>query len=34
MFPQPVAEESAGNRHATFLPNFFDEVRRKAPVGK
>ena len=34
MFPRPVAEESTGNLHATFLLNFFDEVRRRVPVGK
>jgi eukaryotic-like serine/threonine-protein kinase len=32
MFPQPVAEESTGNLHATFLLNFFDELRRKVPL--
>jgi serine/threonine-protein kinase len=32
MFPRPVAEESAGNLHATFLLNFFDEVRRRIPI--
>ena len=31
MFPQPVAETSTGNLHATFLLNFFDELRRKVP---
>ncbi|MEP7353764.1 MAG: hypothetical protein ABI824_11075 [Acidobacteriota bacterium] len=34
MFPRPVAEESSGNLHATFLLNFFDEVRRRVPLGK
>ncbi len=34
MFPQPVAETSTGNLHATFLLNFFDELRRKVPTGK
>ena len=34
MFPRPVAEESTGNLHATFLLNFFDEVRRRVPLGK
>jgi serine/threonine-protein kinase len=33
MFPQPVAETSIGNLHATFLLNFFDEVRRRVPLG-
>lgn len=31
---RPVAEESTGNLHATFQLNFFDEVRRRVPVGK
>jgi len=34
MFPRPAAAESQGNLHATFLLNFFDEVRRRVPVGK
>ena len=34
MFPQPVSETSTGNLHATFLLNFFDEVRRRVPTGK
>src|SRR6185295_72368 len=34
MFPKPVAEETGGSLHATFLLNFFDEVRRRASVGK
>jgi serine/threonine-protein kinase len=34
MFPRPASEESTGNLHATFLLNFFDEVRRRVPVGK
>jgi hypothetical protein len=34
MFPQPVAETSTENLHATFLLNFFDGVRRRVPVGK
>ena len=32
MFPQPAADASTGNLHATFLLNFFDEVRRRIPV--
>ena len=32
MFPRAAAEASTGNLHATFLFNFFDEVRRKIPV--
>jgi serine/threonine-protein kinase len=31
VFPAPVAEAQAGNLHATFLFNFFDEVRRRIP---
>ena len=34
MFPRPAAEETGGTLHATFLLNFFDEVRRRAPAGK
>jgi hypothetical protein len=34
MFPQPVSEQSNGNLHATFLLNFFDELRRRVPMGK
>ena len=34
MFPQPAAEAAPGNLHATFLLNFFDEVRRRVPVGR
>jgi serine/threonine-protein kinase len=34
MFPQPAAETATGNLQATFLLNFFDEVRRRVPVGK
>jgi Tol biopolymer transport system component len=33
-FPRPANEEADGNLHATFLLNFFDEVRRPVPVGK
>ncbi|MEO8096430.1 MAG: protein kinase [Acidobacteriota bacterium] len=32
MFPKPAAETTGGNLHATFLLNFFDEVRRRVPV--
>lgn len=32
MMPQPSAEQTSGNLHATFLLNFFDEVRRRLPV--
>jgi serine/threonine-protein kinase len=31
MFPRPAVEQSVGSLHATFLLNFFDEVRRKIP---
>ena len=34
MFPKAAAEQSPGSLHVTFLLNFFDEVRRKVPVGK
>jgi hypothetical protein len=34
MFPQSAAETSTGNLHATFLINFFYEVRRKVPLDK
>ena len=34
MFPRPAAENAGGSLHATFLLNFFDEVRRRIPVGK
>jgi serine/threonine-protein kinase len=34
MFPHPIAEQSQGSLHATFLLNFFDEVRRRLPTGK
>jgi Tol biopolymer transport system component len=32
MFPRPVLEQAPGSLHATFLLNFFDEVRRRIPV--
>jgi serine/threonine-protein kinase len=31
VFPRPEAEQAAGSQHATFLLNFFDEVRRRIP---
>jgi serine/threonine-protein kinase len=31
---QPEAAEQKGPQHVTFLLNFFDELRRRAPVGK
>ena len=31
---QPEASEQKGPLHVTFLLNFFDELRRRAPVGK
>jgi serine/threonine-protein kinase len=32
VFPAPVLEETGGSLHATFLLNFFDELRRRAPL--
>jgi hypothetical protein len=29
-----LVEETGGNLRATFLLNFFDEVRRRVPTGK
>jgi hypothetical protein len=35
VFPMPEASaENKGPAHVTFLLNFFDELRRRAPVGK
>ena len=34
LFPAAVVEKQEGNLHATFLFNFFDEVRRKVPISK
>ena len=35
MFPLPeTTAEDKGAAHVTFLLNFFDELRRKVPVGK
>ncbi|MGA2747054.1 MAG: protein kinase, partial [Candidatus Sulfotelmatobacter sp.] len=34
IFPRPAEQQSQGSLHATFLLNFFDEVRRRVPVGK
>jgi hypothetical protein len=35
IFPELKAPaEEKGNVHMTFLLNFFDELRRRAPVGK
>jgi hypothetical protein len=31
VFPALTTEKQAGNLHATFLFNFFDEVRRRIP---
>jgi serine/threonine-protein kinase len=31
IFPRPAAEQTEGTLHATFLLNFFDEVRRRIP---
>jgi eukaryotic-like serine/threonine-protein kinase len=32
-FLQPPTKDAGGSLHATFLLNFFDDVRRKLPVG-
>jgi hypothetical protein len=35
VFPMPEATaEDRGAAHVTFLQNFFDELRRRAPAGK
>ena len=34
MFPPEPARENAGVPRFGFLLNFFDEVRRRAPVGR
>jgi hypothetical protein len=35
IFPEQKApEQGKGNIHMTFLLNFFDELRRRAPAGK
>jgi hypothetical protein len=34
MMPVETAEAQKAQRHVTFLMNFFDELRRKVPVGK
>jgi len=35
VFPlRQAAADTKGSVHVTFLLNFFDELRRKAPVGK
>jgi serine/threonine-protein kinase len=31
VFPRPATEQVAGSLHATFLLNFFDEIRRRIP---
>ncbi len=33
VFPRPEVKEETGSVHVTFLLNFFDELRRRAPVG-
>jgi serine/threonine-protein kinase len=33
-FPRPAEQQSKGSLHATFLLNFFDELRRRVPLGK
>jgi hypothetical protein len=30
-FPKPTSSPAEGSLHATFLLNFFDEVRRRIP---
>jgi hypothetical protein len=32
MFPGQAAENVGGDLHATFLLNFFDELRRRVPL--
>jgi hypothetical protein len=32
--PMPPSKERAGNVHATFLFNFFDELTRRAPAAR
>jgi hypothetical protein len=34
MLPRPATADAVGSLHATFLLNFFDEVRRRVPTGK
>jgi hypothetical protein len=34
VFPRPDVKEDTGSVHVTFLLNFFDELRRRAPVAK
>ena len=34
MFPRPAAQNTGASLHATFLLNFFDEVRRRVPAVK
>ncbi len=34
VLPQQSTNETTGSVHVTFLLNFFDELRRRAPVGK
>jgi hypothetical protein len=34
MFPRAAVAELPGSLRATFLLNFFDEVRRRVPTGK
>jgi hypothetical protein len=31
VFPRPAETRAEGSLHATFLLNFFDEVRRRIP---
>ena len=34
LMPSETAERRRAQSHVIFLENFFDEVRRKVPVGK
>ena len=34
IMPADVPEEQKAQNHVIFLQNFFDEVRRRAPIGK
>jgi eukaryotic-like serine/threonine-protein kinase len=34
MFPKQAVQEAGGDLHATFLINFFDELRQRVPLGK
>jgi hypothetical protein len=34
LMPAETAEAQEAQNHVVFLENFFDEVRRKVPIGK